>query len=118
MELIKKRMIEMNKNRKGFTLIEVVLAIALLAIISIVFLTLFSSGMLNIANAGKSSVLNNSAQENLEKIIADPLNASGSSVSNNTTLDIVFSGVTYSVPGRKIDVPASGTHILTTFTTN
>lgn len=108
----------MSKNKKGFTLIEVILSIALLSIIGIAFLTMFSSGMINITNAGKKSVKTYSAQDSLEKIIYDPLNASGSSVSTDTTLNIVFSGTSYPILGRKVDVPASGTHILTAFTTN
>lgn len=41
------------KNKKGFTLIEVILSIAIIGIIAIFVVTIFGSGFRNIINSGK-----------------------------------------------------------------
>lgn len=41
------------RTRKGLTLIEVILAFAIIGIIAVALLTIFNSGLKNILNAGK-----------------------------------------------------------------
>ena len=104
------------ENKEGFTLIEVILSIAILGIISITFLSMFTSGMVGISNSGKKSVDNYDAQSKIENEI---------SVSRNLLVDVEqppfimkFSGIEYKVSGRQIDVPytyGSITKKLTTF---
>ena len=78
MELIYKKeaekMIKYNKylkNKKGFTLIEVILSIAILGIISIAFLSMFTSGIVGISNSGKKSESHYTAQSDIEIKIND-----------------------------------------------
>ena len=111
----------MNTRKKGFTLIEIIVSIALLAIISVSFLTIFSGSMVNISRTGRNSIVNYTAQESAERIIDDPLNAISinNSVNNGYDIKITFPiGGLFTVSGRKVEVPAYGTHTLTTFTIN
>lgn len=50
-------------NRKGFTLIEIVLSFALIGIIAVSLLTIFNSGLLNIVRAGNRTEAVNIAED-------------------------------------------------------
>jgi len=109
------------KNKRGFTLIEVILSIAILAIISIAFLSMFTSGVVGISNSGKKSVSHYTAQNQIESNISDSENLPSNVVTSTTNIRLTFQGNYYDVSGRKIDVPYTYGSIskkLTTFTTN
>lgn len=108
--------INKSNSQKGFTLIEVILSIALLGIISIAALTIFTSGLVSISNSGKKSISNYTAQSQIESDIIDLENLPGIELD----ISLTFSGKSYIVSGRKIDVPYTNISIskkLTTFTT-
>lgn len=109
------------KTQEGFTLIEVVLSIAILAIISTSFLTMFTSSMVGIKKSGGKSVSHFIAQNQIETNLNDSTNLPGSVVTSTTNITLIFQGNSFGVSGRKIDVPynyGSSTKRLTTFTTN
>jgi prepilin-type N-terminal cleavage/methylation domain-containing protein len=56
------------KSDKGFTLVEVILAMAILGIIVVVFLNVFTSGAMTIFNAGHKSSSNVEAQAIIDRI--------------------------------------------------
>lgn len=58
-----------RNNKGGFTLIEVVLSIAILSIIAVSFLTIFTSGFSSIYAMGrKTQTMNNQAQMYMDQI--------------------------------------------------
>jgi prepilin-type N-terminal cleavage/methylation domain-containing protein len=64
-------------NQKGLTLLEIILSMAILGILAISFLTMFSSGFKSIIKAGNKSVAAYDAQQSMtNKIIqADDLDS-------------------------------------------
>lgn len=55
------------KNKKGMTLIEIIVALAILGILSVSFLTLFTMGFMGIAGAGHRSRAQYDAQMKVEE---------------------------------------------------
>ena len=117
----------MNKSinnsspKKGFTLIEVILSMALLAIISTAFLTMFTSSIIDISNSGKKSASHYTAQSKIENNINDSGSLSGNVVTSTISITLTFPTSSYDINGRQINVPynyGSITKTLTTFTTN
>lgn len=53
------------KNRKGFTLLELIVSIALIGILTVSLLTVFNTGLLNIVRAGVRTEAVNIAEEEL-----------------------------------------------------
>lgn len=53
------------KNRKGLTLIELIVSIALVGVLAIVVLNVFSSGFLNIVKAGNRTQAVNAAENEI-----------------------------------------------------
>jgi prepilin-type N-terminal cleavage/methylation domain-containing protein len=101
-------------NRSGLTLIEIIISLAILGIIAVSLLTIFSSSFKFIFNAGRKSVATYGAQQNIEQVIA--YDNSG----NSGTLTLSFSGAglsshTANVNGATISDPQN---ILTTFLTS
>lgn len=90
--------------KKGFTLIEVIVSIAILGIISIAFLSIFSNGLIGIYRAGHKSVSQYEAQEKLENNISNPTNTDSNLASTNVQMNLNFLGNAYNVSGRKVDV--------------
>ena len=110
-----------NKYQKGVTLIEVILSIALLAIISIAFFTMFANGLVNISKSGKKSVSHYTAQNHIESNINDSEDLHDDVVTSPISIRLTFPTNYYDISGRQIDVPynyGSITKKLTTFTTN
>ena len=117
------KVINSNNSQKGFTLIEVILSIAILAIISVAFLTMFTNGIVGIAGAGKKSTSHYTAQNKIESNMSDSHSLPDSAVTNKPSVQINlnFSGKTYSVVGRQVDVLytyGSKSKKLTAFTTD
>lgn len=114
----------MNKiayKNKGFTLIEVIIAIAILGIISIAFLPMFTGGIIGIVDAGSKSREHYAAQEKIE-INIDNSTEELEGVESSTCDSIVltFNGEAKPVNGRKINVQynyGKTQKILTTFIT-
>jgi len=110
-----------NNTQKGFTLIEVILSIALLGIISVAFLTMFTSGIVGITNSGKKSISHYTAQSQIESEINESGNISNV-VTSTTEISLTFpeKSLTYVIEGRQLDVPYTYGNLsknLTTFTT-
>jgi len=104
------------KFQKGFTLIEVILSVAILAMVTTSLLMMFTNGVGNIFGAGKKSVSHYVAQDQIESKVSDTV---GLPIS---TIELKFSGnaVQYNVEGKKVDVNYTygmKTKKLTTFTT-
>lgn len=71
-------MVTMLRNRtfqqnKGFTLVEVLVALSIITIIVISFTALLTSSYVNIISAGKKSLASYSVQEEMEERIAHEL---------------------------------------------
>jgi prepilin-type N-terminal cleavage/methylation domain-containing protein len=111
-----------NKSQKGFTLIEVILAIAILAIISVAFLTMFTRGIVGIKNSGKKSTSHYTAQSQIESNINDSGNLPSNVVTLPKSISLTFPGKpSFVINGRQIDATYTYGSIskkLTTFTTN
>ena len=110
------------KKKKGFTLIEVILSIAILGIISIAFMTMFTSGIVGISNSGKKSISHYVAQNQIESNISDSGILPSNVVTTTKSITLTFPGkADIVISGRQVDVTytyGSRSKILTTFTTN
>lgn len=99
------------KSNRGLTLIEIIISIAIIGIIAITFLTMFSGGYKYISNAGNKSISTYNAQDDIEKELG--LQNSG----NSETLYLTFNGAGLSdhdvaVKGATV---SDSNNILTTF---
>ena len=106
MGVVKREIMTMktNKNVKnGFTLIELIVAVAILAIVSIGFLTMFTSGFSIISRSGRQTKANYNAQELIEKSINDDSTTDANlTVTTNQSITVTFGVTPYSVAGTKI----------------
>ncbi len=80
------------KQEKGFTLVEVLIAIVILLIIVISFTTLFTSSFRGIASSGDRSETLFELQQNIERDIE------GGSAGSKGLVDLEFDNVT--IPGE------------------
>ena len=64
------------KSQDGFSLIEILLAIAILAIVALGIMTLLPGGYKQITNAGRTATLNHLAQMQLDYLRTLPVSAS------------------------------------------
>lgn len=80
-------------NRKGFTLIEIILALAILGIILVAFISMFTSSFVWITDAGDKGKAYSSSQEDIENRIA-----TGES-EDTQDLVITFGDKDYTIPG-------------------
>lgn len=58
------------KSNTGLTLIEIIISVAILAIVSMTMLSVFANGFMHIKNAGEDTSLLYDAQEDIETVIA------------------------------------------------
>lgn len=88
-------------KKKGFTLIELILSIALLAIVAIAFSNMFLTGLKGVFNAGHKSKANYISQQALEnKISGKPVSIDNVSItSSNEDMEIDFDGIVINVNG-------------------
>lgn len=89
-------------NEKGFSLMELLVSLAIIVIIIISMIPLFNGTLVNIINSGKKSASISTAQKSLEDAIE-----AGTSESTYS-LDFVFKAegspnVNLSIPGVKVD---------------
>ena len=111
-----------SKNKKGFTLIEIIVSIAIMGIISVAFLTMFTSGIIGISNSGEKSNSHYTAQSQMESNVNNLKNLSDDDfkISSTESIELFFSGSYYDISGCQIDVPYKYGSIpkkLTTFIT-
>jgi prepilin-type N-terminal cleavage/methylation domain-containing protein len=71
-----------KKSKKGMTLIEIIISIAILGILAVSFLTLFVTGFSGITGAGNRS----KAQYNVQTKIEEELNSSTSPAGTDTII--------------------------------
>ena len=60
------------QNNKGLTLIEIIISVAILGIIVISFITMFSQGMDSIFTVGNKTVATRIAQEHIDEYFTNP----------------------------------------------
>ncbi len=104
-------------NEKGFTLIELIVAIALFAIVLVAFLSIFTMAQTNIFRGGHRSKNTYQIQQTAENIMNTNsiaaygvTNPSATAVSSN--LQIVFPSVTtLNVPGDTVTIQYNHTNI-------
>ncbi len=93
------------KNRRGFTLIELIVSIAILAIIIIAFMPLFSFSFVNTFRSGNQSEAVYQNQSLLEESYSGAEEVEGViSTELPQPLEINIDGVIVRVPGRLIEV--------------
>lgn len=93
-------------HKKGLTLIEVILSIAILGIIAIVFLTVFTTGVKGVFEAGRWSEAEYETQHAMENELADvPSNVPNVQVAEygSTNISITFGTTTITVHGKTIN---------------
>lgn len=85
------------KSTRGFTLIEIIISIAILGIIVVALLPVFTAGFKGIASAGNKSKTSYQSQDLTEVKIAE------GAASSSTSLTIVFPGVaSVTMDGEKV----------------
>ena len=99
-----------RNNKSGFTLIEIIISLAILGIMAVSFLTIFSSGFSTIFTMGrKTQAMNNQAQMYMDQIyngtavaaIHNPPNVVVSETTNASGLKLIKITVRYP-PDRSI----------------
>ena len=94
-----------NKRIKGFTLIEILISVAILGILLVILIPVFSYSLIRIIDSGHKTQAMYSAQTGVEKLQdGEPFSES---TSLEKDLDIVFSSVEIQVAGivSTIEVP-------------
>ena len=65
--------IDMKKNEEGFSLIEILIAVAILAIVCLGIMALMPAGYVQITNAGRTATLDHIAQMKLDYLRSIPI---------------------------------------------
>ncbi|GEM_PF-2166843 len=86
-----------TNNSSGFTLIEVILSLAILTIIIVAFLSLFTAGLLGVFAAGDKGVAYNEAQADVESRIGTK------EALASDDLVLVFDGESHSIQGGLVE---------------
>lgn len=115
----------MRTNNKGMTLVEIIVSLAIIAIIFIVFLNVFGSSMVGIINAGNKSRAGFMAQDTLENAIATNPGTGTDTVSvelfDSAVPGTTGTGTVKSATGRNISVTGgygTSSSTITTFVAN
>ncbi len=85
------------RSNSGFTLIEVVISLAILTIIMVAFISLFSTGLIGIYGAGDKGIAYSEAQADLGTRIGTGEDA------EDKDLVLVFDGVSLTIPGGLLE---------------
>jgi len=113
------RLKKLNRNQKGLTLIEVLIAIAILGMIAVPFLTALSTSSRGIIIADERTTAESLVRSEMEYVKSSPYNSTGFSYNISTTtttpppwdsshaLDSRYAGYSVNVTGVPID-PATG----------
>jgi len=97
--------IKILNKKDGFTLIEIILSLAILGIISVAFLSLFGSGFKFIALSGQKSSSNFNAQSIMESSISDDsITPTELTRTTGSSIKLYKSGVEYTINGDKLQV--------------
>jgi len=102
------------KNNKGFTLIEVIIAIAIVGIIAIPILGIFSTGVRNIVGAGNRTEDVFIEQRTIDNEINKEYSEIDTELSGEKELDIKFSdGLTIKIQGKVVTTQDDDVEITT-----
>lgn len=88
----------MKYRKSGFTLVEIILALALFAILAIAFVPAFVSAFRWITDAGKQSNAIYNSQNSLEDIVSEWIGSGVVGSTSNINLEFNDGGTTTSVP--------------------
>ncbi len=92
------------KNDSGLTLVELLVALAILTLVLLAVVGLFTGGFSNVGIAGHRSDALYRAQTGLENNILIPGTDDDGLQMDDTELEITFEGFTIRVPGKTITV--------------
>jgi prepilin-type N-terminal cleavage/methylation domain-containing protein len=87
----------MLRNNKGFTLIEIILSMAILGFIAVTFITMFTSGFLWIYSAGDKEIAHNESKKDIETRLAT------GETEEPSTINFDFEGTSFDVAGGIIE---------------
>lgn len=115
-------LIIMKNKKKGFTLVEIIVSLAIIGIISVSFLSMFGFGFKIIAMSGKNSRSDFNAQSLIESNISDDSNTSAALTRTDGSITLYKSNVQYAIiNGSNIQVTypyGSSNKTVTTFISN
>lgn len=110
-------MIKKYKNNRGLTLIEIIISLALLAIVSMFILSGIQFAMKTLFASGNYMESNYERQAEMENFIRTKSAASG--ITTGVILDIDWNTTTsvpdFQVTGDQLDKPSSSLHLNETF---
>ena len=92
-------------SRKGFTLVEIIVALAILGIVAVSFISMFTFGFLNILTGNRTSTAHQAGQDSIEYEMGSPvlrLDTTNGEEIKPTTVSIEFPSVTFNVKGAAI----------------
>lgn len=93
----------MKFNKSGFTLIEIIVSMALIGFIAVSFLTLFTSGFTNIFMMGKKTqVMNYDAQMYMDKIYDNVYTLSTSALNITDDVTAIIVSENYNSTGLRL----------------
>ena len=107
-----------NQNKSGFTLVEVIVSVAIIGIMSMAFFTMFGFALQNIIKAGDNSQSDFNAQAILESNISNVGITSAAISSGTGSITLNQTGLSYTVNGRVIQVEypyGNSSYTMTTF---
>jgi prepilin-type N-terminal cleavage/methylation domain-containing protein len=97
-----------QKNRNGFSIIEVIVALALAAIVIFLYMGLFSDIFKLSVLAHKKGMDIYRSQKTIEKVIANSTTTNASVVAvSSTPIELYFEGVTVVATGKVVEDRAS-----------
>jgi len=102
-------MLKNNNKNKGFTLVELIVSIALLSIILILFVNLFTFSVTLLSKSSKQKASSMNASSKIETDTA--ASANGNTVQTPGNFTITFGGTDVSAPGSFLSNNDSGSQV-------